>query len=427
MSSFHVLIAGGGIGGLCLAQGLRSRGIDCSVHESAPGIVRSGYRLHMNGAGGGALRHCLPENLYELYAQTSRETPRRECLVVLDHRARELGTRPHIGPANDAARPHTAVDRRALRQIMSADLDEIVHFGHTVSGFEDDGDRVRLSFTDGSSATGDVLVAADGIRSAVRRQLLPDVRTVDTGMRGLASRAPLTDELAAALPEALFDGFVIATGPDGTAFAYGAYRPRRPVAEAAAELAPDAVIDPVEPYMMVNVNFPPGAPDVPDLWSAAPDRLHAAMRAATTGWHPALAGLVEHVDPATLFPQSVRHLEPAEPWETSRVTLLGDAVHAMPPTFGAGANSALRDAAALTTALHRAARGEAEPLEAIAGYEADMRAEVFPVLRASADPRAMNSDFMPTDLLSRTSRKERRRNGTFAECSTGVGSDVTSA
>ncbi|GAA3357762.1 FAD-dependent oxidoreductase [Saccharopolyspora gregorii] len=401
MSSFHVLIAGGGIGGLCLAQGLRRRGISCAVYESAPGIVQAGYRLHMNAAGGGALRQCLPDDLYELYVQTSREKPRRECLVLLDHRARELGTRPHIGPANDPERPHTAVNRRTLRQIMSVGLEDVLHFGRTACGFEDDGQRVRLLFTDGSAASGDVLVAADGIRSAVRGQLLPHVATVDTGLRGVASRAPLTDELAAALPAELFDGFVTASGPDGVVFAYGAYQPRRPVAEAVAELAPGADIDPVEPYMMVNFGLPRGGPSaarIPELWSATPDQLHAAMRAAVTGWHPALVELVEHVDPDTLFRQSIRHLEPAEPWETSRVTLLGDAIHAMPPTFGAGANSALRDAAALANALQRAAEGESALPAAIAEYEADLRAEVFPVLRASADPRATSSDFLPDEL-----------------------------
>jgi salicylate hydroxylase len=77
MTALRVLIVGGGIGGLCLAQGLRGADIDCTVYETTPGIVQTGYRLHMNATGGGALRQCLPDNLYELYLQTSRITPRR--------------------------------------------------------------------------------------------------------------------------------------------------------------------------------------------------------------------------------------------------------------------------------------------------------------------------------------------------------------
>ncbi|MFF4490127.1 FAD-dependent oxidoreductase [Streptomyces sp. NPDC001544] len=401
MPSFHVLIAGGGIGGLCLAQGLRKAGIDCTVFESAPDVGRSGYRLHMNGAGGRALQECLPENLFELYMQTSRTTPRREVLVLLDHLGNELGARPHIGPPNDPVRPHTAVNRRTLRQIMNVGMEEVVRFGRTVTGFEEDGDQVRVRLDDGSSVTGDVLVAADGINSVVRRQLLPEVPIVDTGALGAYSLAPLTDELVATLPDALFDGFAGASGPDGAMLVFGIYQPRRPITKAVAELAPGASIDPVDPYIMVNLGIMPGTEfsrEVPDLWKASPEERHAVLRRATRGWHPALAGLVEHIDTSTIFPVAVRRLQPADPWPTSRVTLLGDAIHAMPPSFGAGANSALRDAAALTRALTASVHGEMPLLMAIAEYEAEMRAEVFPVLRASADPRAFEPDFLPDDL-----------------------------
>ena len=400
--SLRVLIAGGGIGGLCLAQGLRRAGIDCSVYESAPGIVQTGYRLHMNAAGGAALRQCLPENLYELYMQTSRVNVRREMFVMLDDQGRELGARPHIGPPNDPVRPHTAVNRRTLRQILAAGLEETIHYGHTVTGFDLADDEVRLHFADGGSTTGDVLVAADGINSVIRQRLLPEVPTIDTGARTLSARAPLTDALVAMLPEALFDGFASAASADGSRFVFGAYQPRRPIDEAAAELAPDAIVDSVGPYMMVNFGVRQDSPllaDVPNLWAATPDQLHAIMRAAVRGWHPGLIELVDRIDLATLFPLSVRRLEPAEPWAPGRITLLGDAIHAMPPTFGAGANSALRDAASLVTAMERATQG-IDLIEAIGDYERDMRMHVFPILRASADPRAMKVDFRPEELYA---------------------------
>ncbi len=401
MSSFHVLIAGGGIGGLCLAQGLRKAGISCAVYESAPGVVRAGYRLHMNAMGGNALRQCLPGNLYELYLQTSRRTPRRELFVLLDTQGRELGTRSHIGPPNDAVRPHTAVNRRTLRQILSVGLEDVLHFGHTVAGFEADGDGVRLDFEDGSSVTGDVLVAADGIHSRIRQQLLPQVGIVDTGMRGMWSTAPLTDDLARVLPEAVFDGFTVADNMDGTIFAFGVYDPRRPIAEAVAELAPGAPIDDVAPYVMVTHGNNLGAPrsaEIPDFADSSPEALHTLMRRKIKGGHPGLVELIDRIDPSTLAPLAVRYLEIADPWESSRVTLLGDAIHAMPPSFGAGANSALRDAAALTSALVDTAQGGDDLLDAIGAYEARMRAEVFPIMRASADPHAIEPDFLPADL-----------------------------
>lgn len=398
MSSMHVLIAGGGIGGLCLAQGLKKAGISCDVFEAAPEIVSAGYRLHMNVLGGEALRECLPENLYELYLQTSRNTPRRELSVMIDTQANEIWSRPHIGPPNDSDRPHTAVNRRTLRQILATGLDDELHFGRTAVGFEADDEGVTLFLDDGSSVRGDVLVGADGIHSRIREQLLPDVDVVDTGMRGMWSIAPFTDDLAEVLPDVLFDGFVIVTRGDGTILAVGIYDPRRPIAEAVAELAPGAAIDDVAPYVMVTFGSDLGATPadgLPDFAHDGAAALHDAMRRAVAGGHPGLVELVERVDESTIAPSAIRHLEVAEPWTPSRVTLIGDAIHAMPPTLGAGANSALRDAASLVAGLRAASLGERPLLDAIGQYEERMRDEVFPIMRASADPDAVHSDSVP--------------------------------
>jgi 2-polyprenyl-6-methoxyphenol hydroxylase-like FAD-dependent oxidoreductase len=134
--------------------------------------------------------------------------------------------------------------------------------------------------------------------------------------------------------------------------------------------------------------------ELPDVATAAREELHAAMREAIRGGHPGLLALIDRIDLGTLGPNVVRYLQPADPWATSRVTLLGDAIHAMPPSFGAGANSALRDAAALVDAFESVVAGE-PLLPALAAYEARMRDEVFPILRASADPDAVRSEAMP--------------------------------
>ena len=74
----HVLIAGGGLSGLALAQGLIKDGHTCEVFErDADDSRKIGYYLHMNADGGEALRRCLPEDLFELYAETSRRTDER--------------------------------------------------------------------------------------------------------------------------------------------------------------------------------------------------------------------------------------------------------------------------------------------------------------------------------------------------------------
>ena len=355
----RVLIAGGGLGGLCLAQGLLKAGHDVEVFERDADLTRKvGYRLHMSADGGEALRACLPDDLFELYLETSRETPPRQLAVVVDDQLNELSSMPHLGPPNPGPRPHTAVHRKTLRQILLGRIGDHVHLGRAATGYTELGDGVRLHLADGSSVDGDVLVGADGIHSPIRAQRLPEVEVIPGGIEGLGlyGRSALVPDL----PEVLYDGFVIATNHRGGMMALGAYNPRTPVAEAAARIAPDIAIDPVEPYMMVSGSVASG-------FDETPAGMKAAMRAAAEGWHPALVGVVERIDADTLFAISFGRLDPAPPWEPSRVTLLGDAIHAMLPTLGQGANMALKDAAVLCAALndddpvagHRGLRGGA--------------------------------------------------------------------
>ena len=74
---------------------------------------------------------------------------------------------------------------------------------------------------------------------------------------------------------------------------------------------------------------------------------------------------------------------PIRPWPTQQVTLLGDALHNMTPFRGIGANTALRDAAALRPALVAVARGQKDPTEALAVYERDMIEYGFAAVRTS--------------------------------------------
>src|SRR5690348_14954143 len=127
----------------------------------------------MNADGGEALRRCLPADLFELYAQTSRKTYSRRESVVLDDQLNELSSQPHFGPPNEGERPHTGVHRRTLRQILLARLGDRFHLGNAVTGYEETPTGVSVTLADGGTAEGDVLVGADGIRSTVRARRLP--------------------------------------------------------------------------------------------------------------------------------------------------------------------------------------------------------------------------------------------------------------
>jgi salicylate hydroxylase len=389
MGDLHVLIAGGGLSGLCLAQGLVKQGVSCAVYERDPDLRRrAGYRITMNGDGGQALQHCLPDDLYELYLECSRNNPPRRMSVVVNDNCEELTTAPHLGPPNDGERPHTAIDRRTLRQILAARL-EVIHGDATVVGWERQDDRVTLQFADDSSTIGDVLVGADGVGSVVRRGLLPDVKVIDTGVRGLGlfARTPLTPEIYASLPEILLDGFVIAADRRGVTLAIGAMDSRRPPDQAAAEIAPDVTVDPVAPYVMLSGGLEPGTPvPGPEQWDADTARVtHERMLAAVSGWHPALRGLVERIELDTLFSAQFKRLDRTPAWPSSNVTVMGDAIHAMLPTLGMGGNTSLRDAAILSERLAAVDRGEAELAAAIAAYEQAMRDYTYPIMEMSAD------------------------------------------
>jgi 2-polyprenyl-6-methoxyphenol hydroxylase-like FAD-dependent oxidoreductase len=383
----HVLIAGGGLSGLAVAQGLRKHGHTVELFERDQDLDRKqGYYLHMNAFGGEALRSVLPDDLFELYLETSRTTYRRNESIVMDDQFNELSSQPHLGPPNPGERPHTGVHRRTLRQILSARLDDAIQLGTAVTGYTEDADGVTATLADGRTAHGDVLVGADGIRSAVRATRLPGVLVIPTGIRGIGvyGRTPLTPELRAAMPDILREGVIIAVDRAGNRLLIGTFDPRRPVDEAPGAIAPDVTLDPVDPYVMVSCSVSPGTVVPPWAeWTAeTPAMLRDSMLRTVEGWHPVAADLVGGMELDSIFMIPFGFLDVAETWEPSRVTLVGDAAHAMLPTLGMGANLALRDAQQLVEQLRRPDDGI---VAAIGAYERDMREVAYPFHRMTLD------------------------------------------
>ena len=382
----HVLIAGGGLSGLAVAQGLVKHGHTVDVFERDADLNRKqGYYLHMNAFGGEALRAVLPDDLFALYQATSRTTYRRTESIVLNDQFHELSSQPHLGPPNDGDPPHTGVHRRTLRQILSARLGDALHTGVAVTGYTEDAEGVTATLSDGTTVRGDVLVGADGIRSAVRATRLPEVPIVATGIRGIGvyGRTPLTPDLRDLLPDGLTDGVIIAVDRSGSRLLIGTFDPRTPVHEAPTAIAPDVTLDPVGPYVMVSCSTSPGTVVPPSAeWTAeTPALMRESMTRAVTGWHPAAAELVGRMELDSIFMIPFGFVMPAETWEPSRVTLVGDAAHAMLPTLGMGANLALRDAQQLVQQLASAS----DVVGAIGAYEADMREVAYPFHRMTLD------------------------------------------
>jgi 2-polyprenyl-6-methoxyphenol hydroxylase-like FAD-dependent oxidoreductase len=144
-------------------------------------------------------------------------------------------------------------------------------------------------------------------------------------------------------------------------------------------------VSPAADYLMWAVTAPGERFGLPDEQLMARDgaALHGLARDAIAGWHPDLRGLIDRAAAAETFVVRISTSVPVPAWPASRVTLIGDAIHAMSPAGGSGANTALTDAALLRRELAEAARGEKPVLAAIAAYEERMRDYGFAAVAAA--------------------------------------------
>ena len=366
-SPFRVIVVGGGIGGLALGQALMAAGVDVEIHERNRKATDwlQGYRININPSGARALHQCLPGPLWEAFVATSVVSPagitfRTERLTGL----LTLGRDDMTGGSDDPANGQYGVSRVVLRNLLLAGLGDVVRFGATFEHYtvEDDG-RITAHFTGGSTATGDVLIGADGANSRVRAQYLPHAERVETDAASIAGRLPLTPQTRSWLPEYLATGMNLVQPPAGRSLFTAAFAGRQQMTEAISHghdlaglgLDPGLLLDDLEDYVLWSMiahhrEYPAGAGgmDGPACQKVAGEMVR--------GWHPALRRMIAETDPATVRPLRFKQSTLVEAWSSSPVTLIGDAVHNMPPVGGLGANTALRDAAELSSPAHRRTR-----------------------------------------------------------------------
>ena len=374
-ASPHVLVIGGGIGGLCLAQGLQKAGVSCAVYERERALSDrlQGYRVHISPTGSRALNDCLPAPLFDMFARTCG-TPNHVVRFLTERMSPLMTVDGREADNADPVARHRSASRITLRQVLMSGLDAL-HFGKTFTHYEERDGRVVAHFDDGTSAAGDVLVAADGGGSRVRRQFLPQAERVDTGVVGIAGKIFL-DAARDRIDPRLLDGIaLVATRGLGLFVASHMFRDERidGLDAAAMPAAAGNLFDNTRSYLMWALSGRPAT-----LGLAAPLDAHdnapllAAAARAMRGWAPQFRALLDLTDPETVSLLSIRSSKPVAPWPSGRITLLGDAIHAMTPYRGIGANVALRDAARLTRALVDV-RDERQPLvAALHGYEAGM-------------------------------------------------------
>ncbi|MFJ2399388.1 FAD-dependent oxidoreductase [Streptomyces sp. NPDC087843] len=350
----RVLIAGAGLGGLCLAQGLRRAGIEAVVLERRghSGEQPATYGIHLNTDGMRALHGCLPDRAWQRLVESSVPAPDR--ITFHDQDLGVLAVRDNEAHgAVDADLRRRAVARDALREALLVGLPaDAVLWNTEVTGYRRTPDGVRVTCADGKVFEGDLLVAADGSNSRLRAVRLPGLEREDLGIVNVSGRVTLTEPLMAGIPAGLTDGSVNNVVPAGPGWMF-----------LSTWDAPAADRHLVWAWAESRGTYPadPAAMDRTAL------RDHVAGR--TAHWAAVLNRLVTATEPDTIAAIPLRTMPALGPWEPSPVTLLGDAIHNMTPMAGIGANTALRDA----DELRRALLGPGPLLARVGRYESAMR------------------------------------------------------
>ena len=331
-----VLIAGAGIDGLTAAACLLQAGVPVQVFEQAPalGEVGAGIQISANAARVYAHLGLLPAveaagALPETYSFRMFDTGETLHSILLGD-----GYRARHGV------PYVTIHRADLHAALVARVQALapaaIRLGVRATGVDQDGAGVTLHL-DGGSARGSVLIGADGIRSAIRRQILGDTPAEYTGDAAWRVILPMQPEWA----EHGLDIVSIWVGPRRHAVTY-----------------------PLRGGRLVNFVGcveTPGWAD--ESWTAT--RPWEAMAADFEGWHPAIRAIVEATPRGGVSTWALRIRAPVANWTEVRVTLLGDAAHPTLPYMAQGAAMAVEDAVVLARALLAHA-----PERALAAYQA---------------------------------------------------------
>lgn len=382
--NLHVAIIGGGIGGLTLAQGLKKTRISVAVYErdETPDSRTQGYRIHINPQGSTALHECLPEHLWEIFDSTGGVFS--QGFTIVTEQLQELLSLVRDGNGDAIAR-HRSISRITLRRTLLAGMEDNVHFGKRFQHYEETADgKIVAHFDDGSRAEADILVAADGVNSAVRKQYLPTADPIDTGVVGVGGRVPLTDGVLALAPHQLLDGPLIVMPPSPCCLFMAMWKRSPKASESLRLLGIEEPLTGDEDYLILALGGQPAYFNLPaDANAMTGPALKDVLRRAGADWHPNLRKLMELANENEIFLNRFRASRPTAPWKTTRITLLGDAIHSMTPYRGIGGNIALKDAALLSSKLTEAHQGGKPLLDAIGEYEESMREYAFAAVEDS--------------------------------------------
>lgn len=322
------IIIGAGIGGLCAAIALRAAGIPAVVYERAERLEAVGAGLTLWANAIHALRMLGVADRVITAGSTIEHatsyTPDGRTLKSLQHGVLE----------QRFGEPTVAIHRAELHRLLREALPEdAVVLGKALRSFDQSGDTVTTCFEDGTTIEGDLLIGADGIHSAVRRQMLPHIAL---RFAGYTAWRGVVEEREVAL------GSTSETWGPGSRFGIVPVSQNQVYWFAAANAAEGVVQTPSERKQELLRRF--------------------------DGWHEPILRLIQSTPAEHILRNDIYDIRPFQSWSQGRAVLLGDSAHPTTPNMGQGACMAIESAVVLGRAL-----AEADLSTALQRYEEERR------------------------------------------------------
>ncbi len=342
MTSRKAIIIGGGIAGPATAIFLRQAGFEAEVFEAWPRAtsIGGGLQIAPNGM------HVLAE--LGLADDVKRIGSIANAISFYSDAGGYLGAVNRNMEAR-FGQPAVNLPRSALQDLLLAragDRGIGVHFGKRLVAIDDvPGHPIVAYFADGSSATGDLLIGADGVHSAVRSHLLPEgPKPFDTGLIGFGGFVPRALLETAGVGEDLQLTF----GRKGF-FGYGF-----------------CSADPSTGAMWWST-LPMSGLDAANFRAMGQQAIRDYLLAIHGDWHRPIPGIIDAAQ--DILVTATLDVATLPTWRRRRVVLIGDAAHATSPHAGQGASLALEDALRLA----RLAKAHDDVDEAFARFEDERR------------------------------------------------------